>query len=215
MKKRLSKLALLAVAAAFVLVGFPACGDDDESGEPPTPATATLTSTDIPEDGLALTAGKSQDISATVTVTNTTFTDVVTGLAAGTDISEYITLNAGDNVTATAKLAEAVTGNTMKLTLTVTANENAEDNSTGELKVTLKAPAVTAHNNLDVTEAISYTVKAAEDGKQEEKTPAAALTGNGVSLTSGEAKTVTATVTLTDATFADPIEAANFTAKAG
>lgn len=39
MKKRLSKLALLAVAAAFVLVGFPACGDDDDGEDPPAVLT--------------------------------------------------------------------------------------------------------------------------------------------------------------------------------
>ncbi|MBD5426965.1 MAG: hypothetical protein HDR38_05370 [Treponema sp.] len=48
MKKRLSKLALLAVAAAFMLAGFPACDDGDDGGEPSPVVLASIQVQDKP-----------------------------------------------------------------------------------------------------------------------------------------------------------------------
>ncbi|MDE6705855.1 MAG: hypothetical protein K2J81_08135 [Treponemataceae bacterium] len=163
MKKRLSKLALLAVAAAFVLVGFPACGDDDDGGEPPAEASATFAGVEIPEGGLALTVGTPQDVTATLTVANTAFSDAVKALEAGADISEYITLTPKVSV-ADVKVAEKANDATMKITFTVAAEEGAEN---GSITATLKAAALKDYDKaVAASGSIAYTVK--DDSKPDE-----------------------------------------------
>lgn len=207
MKKRLSKLALLAVAAAFVLVGFPACGDDDEGGEPPAEASATFAGVEIPEGGLALTAGTPQDVTATLTVANSAFGDAVKALETGTDISEYITLSAGEKVSiSNVKIAETANDTTMKITFTVAAEDGAES---GTITATLKAAALTADKDVAATGTISYTVTAADPNA-----PKATFTGDnvpvdGVALTTGEEKTGNATITVENTTFSDALKALN------
>ncbi|MBD5446678.1 MAG: hypothetical protein HDR32_02785 [Treponema sp.] len=165
MKKRLSKLALLAVAAAFVLVGFPACGDDDDGGEPPAEASATFAGVEIPEGGLALTAGTPQDVTATLTVANSAFSDAVKALEVDADISEYITLTAGEKVSiADVKVAETANNTTMKITFTVAAEDGAES---GTITATLKAAALKDYDKaVAASGSIAYTVK--DDSKPDE-----------------------------------------------
>lgn len=207
MKKRLSKLALLAVAAAFVLVGFPACGDDDDGGEPPAEASATFAGVEIPEGGLALTAGTPQDVTATLTVANSAFSDAVKALEVDADISEYITLTAGEKVSiADVKVAETANDTTMKITFTVAAEDGAES---GTITATLKAAALTADKDVAATGTISYTVTAADPNA-----PKATFTGDnvpadGVALTMGEEKTGNATIAVTNGTFSDAVKALN------
>lgn len=226
MKKRLSKLALLAVAAAFVLVGFPACGDDDDD-EPPLPATATIAGEDIPEDGLALTAGTPQDVTATVTLTNGIFSDEAKSLDEGDTIPEgYLTLEAGEGITIKdVKVAAPATDTDMKITFTVTAADGAE---AGAITATLEPGTVKDYTEaITATGAISYSVTAASEnppenppensGKQPpenptEKTLTVTLTGdnvpaNGVSLATGEEKTGNATLTVANGTFSDAVKA--------
>ena len=207
MKKRLSKLALLAVAAAFVLVGFPACGDDDDGGEPPAEASATFAGVEIPEGGLALTAGTPQDVTATLTVANTAFGDAVKALEVDADISEYITLTPGEKVSISdVKVTETANDTTMKITFTVAAEEGAES---GSITATLKAAALTADKDVAATGTISYTVTAADPNA-----PKATFTGDnvpadGVALTTGEEKTGNATIAVTKGTFSDAVKALN------
>ena len=123
MKKRLSKLALLAVAAAFMLAGFPACDDGDDGGESPAQVTAMLAS------GVAeLTAGTPQDVTATLTVANSTFSEAVKALNDGEAIlDDYLALNAGEKVSISGvKVAEKANDATMKITFTVAAEDGAE-----------------------------------------------------------------------------------------
>lgn len=224
MKKRLSKLALLAVAAAFVLVGFPACGDDDDD-EPPLPATATIAGEDIPEDGLALTAGTPQDVTATVTLTNGIFSDEAKSLDEGDTIPEgYLTLEAGEGITIKdVKVAAPATDTDMKITFTVTAADGAE---AGEITATLEPDTVQDYAEaITATGAISYSVTAASENPPEnsgnqppenptEKTLTVTLTGDnvpadGVSLATGEEKTGNATLTVANGTFSDAVKALN------
>lgn len=212
MKKRLSKLALLAVAAAFVLVGFPACGDDDDGEEPEAKASATFAGVEIPEGGLALTTGEAKPVTATLKVTNAAFTSAVKDLEADAEIGNLITVAADDEKVAISdvKVREKATDNTVSITFTVTAESGAAKE--GEIKATINEAALASAQKLPAMGAISYTVTQATVA---EKTAKATLTtGNGVSLTSGEAKAATATVTLTDATFIETITKENFVAKA-
>lgn len=199
MKKRLSKLALLTVAAAFIVAGFPACSDDDEDGEPPAQASATFALAEADETAIELTETSPTEVNATLTVTNGAFSDAVKALEVNASLADYLTVSAGEKVTAVAKLAEKVTGNVMKVTLTVTAETDAED---GEITATIKAPALTTGKELAATGAISYTVTPLPA-----TAPQAELQGDTVEVTKGKTESTAATITLTKGAFSDAVKA--------
>lgn len=203
MKKRLSKLALLAVAAAFMLAGFPACDDGDDGGESPAQVTATLAG-----EAAELTAGTPQDVTATLTVANSMFSDAVKALDEGEAILDvYLALTPGEKVSISdVKVTETANDTTMKITFTVAAEEGAES---GSITATLKAAALTADKDVAATGTISYTVTAADPNA-----PKATFTGDnvpadGVALTTGEEKTSNATIAVTNGTFSDAVKALN------
>ncbi|MDE5614169.1 MAG: hypothetical protein K2I74_05925, partial [Treponemataceae bacterium] len=146
-------------------------------------------------------------VTATVTLTDATFADPIE--------AANFTAKAGDKVTVTVTMAEKKSDTEATLTLSVKAAEGAQN---GTVSVMIKADAL-ANSEQDLgMPAVAYTVKQEQTPPNPpvgEKDPTAKLAGEAITVTAGETTTATATVTLTDGTFAGTIAAANFAAEAG
>lgn len=160
MMKKLSKIALLAAASAFMLAVFPACGDDDEDNDPPK-ATLALVG-----DPVALKAGTPTPVEATVTVENDTFTTEAKAIPAGEEIpTTYFELKATDaKVTVSAAKVKTWDSDTKAtITFTVTAAEGAAE---GTISANIKKGTLTNTETITTTGNIVYTIKKADGGEE-------------------------------------------------
>ncbi|MDE6705496.1 MAG: hypothetical protein K2J81_06280 [Treponemataceae bacterium] len=155
MMKKLSKIALLAAASAFMLAVFPACGDDDGDDDP----KATLAA-----EAVELEIGAEKTVEATVTVENDTFSDNAQKIQQGEPIPKaYFELKATDatKVTVSEATVKAWDGKTKAtITFTVTAAEGA---AAGKISAEIKAGTLTSNATLTTTGNIAYTINGAGD----------------------------------------------------
>ncbi|MDE7139993.1 MAG: hypothetical protein K2O09_04450 [Treponemataceae bacterium] len=158
MMKKLSKIALLAAASAFMLAVFPACGDDDDGDDDPK-ATLALVG-----DEVALETGVAKTVTATVTLENDTFSAEAKGVAKEHEIpTDYFELKAGANVTVSvATLKEWTSDTVAKISFTVTAAEGAQ---AGKISAEIKEGTLTSSASLTTTGNIAYTITGAEGGE--------------------------------------------------
>ena len=133
MMKKLSKIALLAAASAFMLAVFPACGDDDDGDDDPK-ATLALVG-----DPVVLETGTAATVTATVTVENDTFSANAKGIQQNGEIpTTYFELKATDTKVSvsTAKVKTWDSDTKATITFTVTAAEGA---AAGTISAEIKA----------------------------------------------------------------------------
>ncbi|MDE6736793.1 MAG: hypothetical protein K2J50_04750, partial [Treponemataceae bacterium] len=149
MMKKLSKIALLAAASAFMLAVFPACGDDDGNDDP----KATLAA-----EAVELEVGKGIPVEATVTVENDTFSTKAKEIQPNGEIPiTYFELKAGANVTVSAATLKTWNSDTKAtITFTVTATEGAEK---GTITAEIKKGTLTNTEALTTAGNIAYTIK--------------------------------------------------------
>lgn len=152
MMKKLSKIALLAAASAFMLAVFPACGDDDEEADP----KATLT---LVGDAVELETGKDNTVTATVTLENDTFSAEAKKIAAEHEIpTEFFELKATDaKVSVSAAKVKTWDSDTKAtITFTVTAAEGA---AAGTISAEIKKGTLSSNKTLTTAGNIAYTIK--------------------------------------------------------
>ncbi|MDE5614849.1 MAG: hypothetical protein K2I74_09440, partial [Treponemataceae bacterium] len=148
---KLSRIALLAAASAFMLAVFPACGDDDGNDDP----KATLAA-----EAVELEIGAEKTVEATVTVENDTFSAEAKKIQPNGEIPiTYFELKAGVNVTVSvAKVKTWDSDTKATITFTVTAAEGA---AAGKISAEIKAGTLTSNATLTTTGNIAYTIKGA------------------------------------------------------
>lgn len=155
MMKKLSKIALLAAASAFMLAVFPACGDDEEEADPK--ATLTLVS-----DPVELGTGP-ETVEATVTLENDTFSaEAKESIPANVLIlKDNFELKATDTkvTVSEATLVEWTSDTVAKISFTVTAAAGAAD---GTISAEIKEGTLTSNKTLTTAGNIAYTIKKVE-----------------------------------------------------
>ena len=152
MMKKLSKIALLAAASAFMLAVFPACGDDGDENDDPK-ATLALVG-----DAVVLETGTPATVTATVTVENDTFSAEAKKIQPNGEIpTTYFELKATDTKVKTWDSDTKAT-----ITFTVTAAEGA---TAGAISTEIKKGTLTNTEALTTTGNIAYTIKKA-DGEE-------------------------------------------------
>lgn len=152
MMKKLSKIALLAAASAFMLAVFPACGDDDE--EPDPKATLTLVG-----DPVELEKDTPKAVTATVTLEDDTFSADAKMIAAEHEIpTAFFELKATDaKVTVSAATLKKWDSDTKAtITFTVTAAAGAAD---GTISAEIKEGTLSSNKTLTTAGNIAYTIK--------------------------------------------------------
>ena len=187
MMKKISRLAALFAATAFLLAAFPACGNDDGDDGP----NATLAG-----EAVELEIDVEKTVEATITVENDTFSANAKKIPSGEAIpTEYFELKAGEKITVSPATLVAWTSDTVaKISFTVTATEGA---AAGTISAEIKKGTLTSDTAL-TAKGIAYTVKGAsgsgdgegggsgEGDKTETGTPATAKTYNFVGLAASD-----------------------------
>ena len=205
MMKKISRLAALFAATAFLLAAFPACDNDDGDDDP----KATLAG-----EAVELEIDVEKAVAATITVENDTFSANAKKIPSGEAIpTEYFELKAGEKVTVSPATLVAWTSYTVaKISFTVTATEGA---AAGTISAEIKKGTLTSDTAL-TAKGIAYTVKGAsgsgdgegggsgEGDKTETGTPATAKT---YSFTGGENGIVAADISDWDLSAKDVINA--------
>ena len=181
MMKKISRLAALFAATAFLLTAFPACDNDDGDDDP----KATLAG-----EAVELEIDVEKTVEATITVENDTFSANAKKIPSGEAIpTEYFELKAGEKITvSTATLVTWTSDTVAKISFTVTATEGA---AAGTISAEIKKGTLTSDTAL-TAKGIDYTVKGAsgsgdgEGDKTETGTPATAKTYNFVGLAASD-----------------------------
>ena len=213
MMKKLSKIALLAAASAFMLAVFPACGDDDDGDDDPSVKITGGTSVTVGGTALKLTATVSNFPEGDVTYAwSSSNEDAATAAADSDDPSKAtVTAVAEGKTTITVTATAGETTATTAIEVSVKAegsaeNEGSEPSKAEEYVLDItKIPETTGTTNkLDDTVTVistatnssgsSQTIKYSSNGYVQ-MSGAKAQSTYGLQLTLSKAATITVTAT--------------------